>query len=246
MPRNRRASSGTGDDLARSALPVANEPYFRFLRARKDFVAAGASRDSIEAYIVWAVAVAALARIHARRMKRPLRPDRDCFIKGLLELAPGYSLGTISVPLLAHDLRTVRYEGLIKHPVFGSYSNASYYSRVWLARDDLSAAEGSALLKAGKPRHIVKIIDENTYAAILYAEYRCCVVHGVQLGMKTYECPDFYCSPPVYEHYLGSGRRTRIRFPLPYLAEILDTMIAAEENESISAGWRIPPYPTLE
>jgi hypothetical protein len=61
-------------------------------------------------------------------------------------------------------------------------------------------------------------------------------------------------TPPIYRN-VGVGLdedippeeqvRTRIMFPLGYLAELLSTMIDREERESAEDGLRIPRYATL-
>lgn len=100
---------------------------------------------------------------------------------------------------------------------------------------------------------VVSAVQKNRYAEILYEEYRCCAVHGLELGRKTCR-PGYASSLPHYQNYtyqphdprLPEHRyRTRIVFPLSYLAQLLLEMVEAEEEECDAAGWAIPNYPTL-
>lgn len=98
-----------------------------------------------------------------------------------------------------------------------------------------------------------RIFKSNVYADVLYTEYRCCAVHGLDLGRKT--CNPF--SGQLEPHYMNytyapddprppkHRYKTRIVFPLAYLATVLEEMISHEELECSSANYVIPPYPTL-
>jgi hypothetical protein len=229
----------------------ANASYFRFLRDRCRFVAEQAHSESIEGFVVWAAAVDALSRIHAGRVGVDIKKNRKCFTRGLVDLAPQHGLDTVSVPLLWHDIRT-QAPTLAEHGAFLTYRAAARSSRLWTIEEDKHCASSIAVLKAAQS-DAAKLAGGNDYASLLYLEYRCCAVHGLELGRKT-------CRPfdkrmePHYMNYRYSDDdqrtpehryRTRIVFPLIYLARLLDEMIDSEEQASAAAAWAIPAYPTL-
>jgi hypothetical protein len=232
---------------------------FEFLRRRRDFVAnvgADPYAEKIEQHVVWGATVAALGRIHARRVGANIRPDGECFVRGLLDLAPGYGLSTVSIPLLAHDLQAdVGTSPLLtQHPII-LYEQAADQSLHWDARKDRELAPALEALRAQQPPAIEKLFRQNRYSEILYRDYRCSVVHGLDFGPKTMDFPYEGDAPPSYRNFavgvdpdIPAERevRTRIMFPLGMLAEMLSAMIDREEREAAAAGWRIPRDATLE
>jgi hypothetical protein len=254
-----------------------NKWTFDFLRRRRDFVASfGADLygEKIEPHVVWGATVAALGRIHARRMGEALTPDGACFVRGLLNLAPVYGLTTVSIPLLAHDLKwnEAARDLLREHPLV-VYQRAARDSEHWTSLKDRElAAALEALRSKQSAAPVAKFFRQNRYADILYRDYRCCAVHGLDLSHKTMDAPVEGDFPPIYRNFLlgvdvaedvppeeqvrirveldddGPPERqvrTRIMFPLGYLAELLSTMIDHEERESADTGWRIPRNATL-
>lgn len=132
-----------------------NEWTFAFLRRRRDFVAnfgPDQYAEKIEQHVVWGATVAALGRIHARRVGASIRPDRECFIRGLLDLAPGYGLPTVSIPLLAHDLQADAATSplLAQHPII-VYEQAADESLHWDVRKDRELAPALEALRAQQP-----------------------------------------------------------------------------------------------
>lgn len=198
----------------------------------------------------------AIGRIHARRVGGIIRPDRECFIQGLLDLAPGYGLSTVSIPLLAHDLKSDAAATPLRrrHPIV-VYERAAHQSLHWDSRKDRELAAELEALRAKQPPPIEKLFRQNRYAEILYRDYRCSVVHGLDFGAKTMDFPYEGDAPPIYRKFVVGldpdipperQVRTRIMFPLGLLAEILSAMIEREESEGAQAGWRIPRDATLE
>jgi hypothetical protein len=236
-----------------------NQWTFDFLRRRREFVAtfgADPYAEKIEQHIVWGATVAAIGRIHARRVGGNIRPDRECFIHGLLDLAPGYGLSTVSIPLLAHDLKSDAAASPLRgrHPII-VYERAAYQSLHWDSRKDRELAAELEAMRAKQPPPIEKLFRQNRYAEILYRDYRCSVVHGLDFGAKTMDFPSEGDAPPIYRNYVVGldpdipperQVRTRIMFPLGLLAEILSAMIEREESEAAQAGWKIPRDATLE
>lgn len=228
-----------------------NQGYFRFLRARQQFVTKQAAQEGIEGLVLWGAAVDALSRIHAGRTGESSSRNRQCFVRALLELVPGHKLERTAVPLLHHDL-SLELPAASDHAVFTSYRAAAGASRIWNPAEDARLAARMPELLSSFPQ-VEKSVRRNTYAEILYGEYRCCAVHGLELGRKT--CRPFEPkSEPHYMNYIYGADdrrlpkhryRTRIVFPLSYLADVLAQMITTEEGACISVGWLIPDYPTL-
>jgi hypothetical protein len=228
-----------------------NAHYFGFLRARQMFVMDRSAKENIEGFVVWGAAVDALCRIHAGRLGATKKGNRRCFIRGLLDLAQPHRLERTAIPLLHHDLQ-LAVPAAAKHSAFAAYRAAANHSRIWSATDDLGLTREVASLSSSFPP-AAPSIRANSYAAILYEEYRCCAVHGLDLGRKT--CNPFDPRPePHYMNYVYGKEdprpavhryRTRIVFPLAYLGVLLDEMIASEEAACVTAKWLIPPYPTL-
>lgn len=234
-----------------------NQNVFRFLRGRQAFVASQ-ENESIDGFVIWGAATDALARIHAARTGASTKGNRKCFVRALLELAPGHALGTVSLPLLHHDVRvrvlpSKGQPAAADHDAFVAARQAGHDARVWATSGDLAGASQLADLRSRFPA-AAKLIDQNSYAEILYESYRCCAVHALELGWKT--CRPFHAEPrPHYSNYIYGDDdprpaerryRTRIVFPLPYLAVLLAEMIDAEEIACIAANWTIPPYATLD
>jgi hypothetical protein len=232
--------------------PAANATVFSFLRARQLFVQRQSGDEGIDGFVVWAAAIDALSRVHARRLGRKRKKVRECFTGALLDLARRHQLDRVSVPLLHHDISAVA-PCLREHPAFSAYRKARASSRLWTAPEDSSATAALASF-CGPCPDLNRLYSNNRYADILYTEYRCCAVHGLDLGRKT-------CNPlsgrlePHYMNYIYPPEdprppehryRTRIVFPLSYLAAVLAEMIDAEEKECSAAQYSIPPYPTLD
>jgi hypothetical protein len=235
-----------------------NTGTFDFLRRRRDFVAnfgPDPYAEKIEQHVVWGATVAAVGRIHARRMGAALSPDGACFVRGLLNLAPMFGLETVSIPLLAHDLKWSEARDLLREHPLVVYQRASYYSEHWTSVKDRELAPALETLRSKQSAApVAKFFRQNRYADILYRDYRCCAVHGLDLSHKTMEAPVEGDFPPIYRNFVvgldedvppEQQVRTRIMFPLGYLAEMLSTMIEREERQSAEAEWRIPRNATL-
>lgn len=228
-----------------------NDSYFRFLRARQAFVLGEAERETIEGFIVWGAAADALSRIHGGRVGVSSKPNRRCFVRGMLDLTPGRGLERPAVPLIHHDLR-LELPAAADHSVFTTYRAASGVSRIWNPEDDARLASQMPELLSKFP-DAQRVVQRNSYAEILYEEYRCCAVHGLELGRKTCQPLDARIEPHYMNYMYGDTDsraakhryQTRIVFPLAYLAGLLTQMIEAEEEACVSAGWIIPAYPTL-
>lgn len=232
------------------APSAGNANVFSFLRARQRFVEDQAASERIDGFVIWAAAVDALGRIHAGRLGRSRKHSRQCFTAALLDLAPQHQLDRVSVPLLHHDIFAVA-ACLREHPSFSAYRKARDTSRLWTPAEDAAATTAIATFCRPSP-DLNRLFRCNVYADILYIEYRCCAVHGLELGRKT--CNPFGTALPHYMNYMYPPEdprppehryRTRIVFPLAYLAAVLGEMIAQEEQECAIASYVIPPYPTL-
>lgn len=155
------------------------------------------------------------------------------------------------MPLLHHDIFTVA-PCLREHPAFAAYRIARATSRLWTSDEDATATAAITAFCRTSP-DVNRLFRNNVYADILYIEYRCCAVHGLELGRKT--CNPFSAKPEAhYMNYIYPPEdprppehryRTRIVFPLTYLAGVLGEMIELEEQACTSANYVIPPYPTL-
>lgn len=234
-----------------------NEWTFDFLRRRRDFVAnfgPDPYAEKIEQHVVWGATVAALGRIHARRMKRKVRPDGNCFIQALLDLTPAYGLATVSIPLLGHDIRSRAPTLRREHPIV-VYERAAKSSLHWSSEKDRELSPALEALRTKQPPKIKDLFDRNRYAAILYHDYRCSAVHGLDFGPRTMDFPAPEDTPPIYRNFMAVPEagvpperhvRTRIMFPLGYLTEILSAMIEREEHEAADAEWRVPSNATLD
>jgi hypothetical protein len=228
-----------------------NALSFEFLRRRAAFVMAHAVNDQIEAYVVWGAAVDALMRIHARRVGRKLAPNRRCFVDGLLELAP--DLGVASLPLLTHELKALA-PGLSAQPPLSAYVATANSSRIWRTDEDAAADALTKKLRASQPDKVQRVFDRNRYAEILYEEYRCCAVHGLELGWKTVAAFDGRDVPGYMNYIYGAEDRrpaeyryrTRIFFPLVWLTQLLEDITGKEERACTAANWAISAYPTLQ
>jgi len=213
-----------------------NAGYFDFLRRRSSFAAAHGGNETIEAYVVWASAVAALMRIHGRRVGHKLHKDRRCFVDGLLDLEP--SLSTVSIPLLAHDLRQMAPHLREQEPIL-SYVDRARISHIWRCDEDVSVAAQTAHLRNGQPVHVQHAFDRNRYAEILYDEYRCCAVHGLELGWKTFPKSEGRSDPGYMNYkYLDDNPRppqhryrTRIIFPIRWLTHLLDDVMLPRSTD---------------
>ncbi len=229
-----------------------NESVFDFLRGRYEFINEHASTATIECFVVWGATVDAITRIHAGRLKRTMTKNRQCFVRGLLDLAPGHDLSNIAVPLLSHDISMSFGSAHDAEPFLVEYRKAVANSRIWQTSEDSTQLESVRDFE-NRTAAARQIVQKNSYAEILYEEYRCCAVHGLELGRKTF-CPRDGIQAPHYGNYIYASNdrrlpkhryRTRIVFPLAYLARLLDEMISNEESECNRDNWIIPDYPTL-
>ncbi len=141
-----------------------------------------------------------------------------------------------------------------QHPIV-VYERTEDQSLHWDARKDRDLAQDVEALRARQPPPIEKLFRQNCYAEILYRDYRCSVVHGLDFGAKTMDFPYEGDAPPTYRNFMVEVDpdipperqvRTRIMFPLRLLAEILSAMIEGEESEAAQAGWKIPRDATLD
>lgn len=237
-----------------------NAPYFGFLRRRQEFVDMHSLHEEIEGFVLWGATVDALAQIHTRRVSPGMKGNRKRLVQALLDLAPSHALSTPSVPLLAHDLANLEVNlaaarSILETPPFKSYADAQSTSRMWSASEDKSFSGELDRIRALHCTCIDKLFTSNRYADVLYEEYRCCAVHGLELGRKT--CPPFGTSltEPGYMKYCYGNDDdrpekyrygTRIAFPLAYLARLLAEMISKEEQQCLASTWAIPSYPTLD
>jgi hypothetical protein len=149
----------------------------------------------------------------------------------------------VSLPLLAHDLGTAAPALLEQAPLRGCVA-AGRASRIWSTQEDDAQAALVNQLRSSQPAMVQRLFDRNRYAEILYDEYRCCAVHGLELGWKT--GPAIERDDPGYMNYQygaddrrppGHRYRTRIVFPLSWLAGLLREMTVREERACIAAGW---------
>lgn len=226
-----------------------NAGYFKFLRRRVDFILASQRSDAIEGYLVWGAAVDALARIHARRTSQKLKPNRTCFTRAIDELLP--SLRKVSAPLLTHDLMqpgtpvtTLR--------IIETYRTAAAQSKLWNWNDD-PMLDG-VLQEVAADTKLAELVRRNSYSNLLYEEYRCCAVHGLELGHKTFCSPEVRGTPAYMNYVYGDDDprtrekrpRTRLCFPLDFLGDVLRDAIDAEDHACEAGGFLIPAYPTLD
>jgi hypothetical protein len=159
-------------------------------------------------------------------------------------------LGVVSLPLLTHDLKAIA-PSLAAQPPLSAYVNSH---GIWGIEQDTAAADLTRKLRASQPVTVQDTFDRNRYAEVLYDEYRCCTVHGLELGWKTVAAFDSR-DVPGYMNYIYSAEdrrpvehryRTRIFFPLVWLAQLLQEMTGEEERACAAANWVIPAYPTLQ
>ena len=179
--------------------------------------------------------------------------DRIGSVSSEVFLTPPYGLSTVSIPLLAHDLKWNAPGLLREHPIV-VYERAASQSYVWSTEEERTLGPALEALRLKQPPEVEKFFRRNRYAEILYRDYRCCAIHGLDLGPKTMEWL-MEGNPPVYRNFMWPDEdddtpveqrcRTRIMFPLGYLAEMLTAMIESEDREAADAGWRIPYNATL-
>ena len=248
-------------------MAESNGWYFDFFRKRIDFVTAHClPSDDIVGYIVWGACVDALAQIHAVSSGTRKR-NREQFVDFLVQLRP--DLETISVPLLAHDLRRLAANGnaraaaLLHEAVFREYQKAvgttDGMSRVWQSDDDRrsnSRVLSFATCDICKDQ-LWPTAGKNRYADLLYLQYRNPAVHGVEIGLKTSSAalPMPGAREPHYINHSCDSRcsrgetqqyRTRISFSLNYLIKLLGELVDDLEQRCVANGWTIPPYATIE
>ena len=168
-----------------------NKWTFDFLRRRCDFVAnicPEPNPQKIEHHLVWGATVAAVGK-NSRASDGSgflATPDGACFVRGLLNLAPMYGLTTVSIPLLAHDLKGNEARDLLREHPLVVYQRASYYSEHWTSvkdRDLAPALETLRLQAVGSTgwRNSSGKIGTPTFFG---RDYRCCAVHGLDSVTK--------------------------------------------------------------
>jgi len=233
-----------------------NERHFRFFRRIRDRVS---TNEAIEGYVLWASSIDALAQIHARRISAP-GGNRRTFVRALLDLAPSHALSIVSVPMLHHELKQSGdpdAQTVLSIQGMREYANAASMSLVWSHQSDRTT---TAVIEQRMNNHssgTQKLILANRYAELLYEEYRCSPVHGLDLGWRTF--PSFHRDEedghPAYSNYMylpSDDRpperryRTRICFAQVYLSQILTDAIDELERQCDVANWRIPAYATIE
>lgn len=219
-----------------------NTPIFDFFRRRHRNVVLHAEKDEIETYVLWGVAVAALTRLHARRLGKPdsyIRQDRICFIEGLIDLQP--MMKVISVPLLADGARSIAPRLRKEHVSLATYVDEREYARLWQVAEDVAAFPSLQSLEQQQTNAKVKALFRSCrYAEILYAEIRCAVVHGLDFGDRV-ETWHFDPSADIaYMNYTERATRTPIYFSPRYLCKMLDEIISKIETECNNSGWVVP------
>lgn len=217
-----------------------NRPVFDFLRNRHAVVSFHAQKHDIETCILWGAVAETVARIHAAMHGTSLKQSRPCFVAGLINLEP--ILGTISVPLLVEDAKLEAPQ--LAHSSFTAYSNARRYCRIWSSGEDVDAHGELVTLRGRQPPKIQRLFDRNRYAEILYREYRCAVVHGLELGARVGTTPTNPRSQISYMNHMDKFP-TRITFAMPYLCELLWNLLHKQEQQCSEAGWPIPPAKSL-
>lgn len=219
-----------------------NRPVFDFLRRRYENVAVHAQRDEIETYILWGAATETLMRIHARRIGRSTKKSRAFFVAGLIDLEPLMSV--ISVPLLAEDAKPSAPD-LLLHAPLSTYRDARRVSRLWQLREDVAAHHALVALRG---QHLSddtrKLFDRNRYAEIVYGEYRCACVHGLELGPRAESWQIHDEHDISYSNWLNNYP-TRITFSKRYLCELLWRLIHTVEQQCSEENWTIPPVSEL-
>ena len=236
-----------------------NQRVFDFLRKRMKFVD---TYDGFEAWGAWGPVVDALSTIHAHRLSRETKKNRECFQTGMIELVRFVDLRTISVPLLFHSLHrsaaTSPESALIFSALFGMLgTELAPRGQIWSASKDLEWADRIAKTATSATSKVAKTFRDVSYASILYTEYRCPLVHGLDFGWRTWtnsengsgSCDDapsymncFYApgDPRPAQHQV----RFRISFSRGFLGRVLRDMIDNEEAECAATGWSIGRYPT--
>jgi hypothetical protein len=101
----------------------------------------------------------------------------------LLNLAPTYGLTTVSIPLLAHDLKWNDARDLLREHPLVVYQRASHHSEHWTSVKDRELAAALETLRSKQSAvPAARFFRQNRYADILYRDHRCCAVHGLDLG----------------------------------------------------------------
>lgn len=228
-----------------------NARVFQFFRERCEFVRSCVQADTIEGYIVWGASIGALSNIYAGAKGSFPKKDRQRFVRLLLELEPG--LAVISIPLLARDIQRAsvavsdRAAFQQTAPMVG-YTSAQHQSRIWNASEDREATPTILTLVPTAPKQLRDIVTKNRYADLLYEQYRCSAVHGLDLGLKT--CAAFFPDrdAPQYMNYSkasGADYPTRICFTLVFLVGLLGRLVDSVEETCAANDWTIPAHPTL-
>lgn len=247
---------------APSSLFEPNRHVFAFLRARAQFVA---QHNDFESLIVWGPVVDAIAAIHARRMQRSIDENRECFHTGLAELVRFIDLQTIAVPLLHQELASLVRDGdqdalRMAKKLFGAAPGAlSAHGELWVAAHDVARhAEVIAAADGVTSKAVRRALIRTTYAGVLYADYRCALVHGLDFGWRTWPGseslgPRATDDVPTYMNFryreddprpAQHRSRVRISFSKPFLVRVLSEMIENEEAECAAQGHVVAPYAT--
>jgi hypothetical protein len=248
---------------AAKAVADKNARIFGWFRNMQRAISDDAQKEKIEGHVLWASSLDALAQIYGARLGIPSRNNRQRFVTTLLDLGHPHPLHTVAVPLLHHDLIGLRpdptAETLLGTEPLREYARAAggpALARIWTRAEDVQGTGTIAALERSASKEVRKAIAANRYADLLYVEYRCGAVHGLDLGWKTF--PAYRDREagvePAYTNYQypGSERpgerqyRTRISFSLSYLCVVLSNVIDQLETLCSNAGHVIPPYATLE
>ena len=173
--------------------------------------------------------------------------------------AASLDLSNISLPILADRLRRKHSRhwpevGLLLGATGLVQATAAMAQRrIWTAAEDQIHTHDIRQAVAGLGlRSLTKIVNESTYARVLYREYRNPLVHGLTLGWGAWmgNEPRDADGPQYTNRILGTGRQHHVRTPIafgrPLLARILRGLIAEEEKACRDAAWEIPESRTLD
>ena len=248
------------------------EHYFAFFRRRLEKVESHAQAEDIEAVILWGAAIDALTKTRAMVMKSDPIPVGSRFVRELRALCP--LLGTVSIPLLAHEL-VGPLEPSLPDEAEESQRAADepgprpaleddlrslidgYRRRVggaghWHHKDDLKLVERVKTVrenhKGRKP-----VFDRCEYAHILYESYRCPAVHEGQLGWRATTLVGFTPHPSGIDYQntsYGDGdplpREHRIRSPIAFLPSFLVGVLKTVIDKFEQECQQHPLWPVID